>query len=348
MSEFKFSCPQCGQKMFGDDHYAGTQITCPACQNEIVVPRMQPVSVARVQVETVAVVTPRQAPRPMPATPVRAAYMPKDPAGDGTKTKMMVTVGIICLVILCPIIFYFAFPDQVSALENKFGFAGKKVDPEAGGGQLGHIAELYSVLDATDPDKMSSSRGPNRAEVARLLEEERLADAKKAEEEALADLQLGEASWNLDRLPEEFPTGKPHGSISGTNFVADIVRLDNQSSQYLLTMRQGTNGVPDCEMLVYLQLKPNEQMAGKTWTISANQKTGAPQVVKKWKANPKFAPLQKIYGGGYAMKLEFGENDSGQIAGQIYVALPDPEKSFVAGRFRIGEKRVFQFEPSDF
>ena len=351
MSEFKFSCPQCGQKMFGDDQYAGTQINCPACQNEIVVPRMQSVSAGRLQAETVVVVTPKNPSpsRAVPVVPIRAAYMPKDSAGDDKK-KMMITIAIICVVVLSPIIFYFAFPDQVVALENKFGFAGKKVDPEEGGGQLGHIADLYSVLDATDPDKMFSDRGSSAKfakasenDLDEMLDKEALAETEEADE------PLGEASWNLNPVLEEIPTGKPHGSISGTNFVADIIRLDNQANQYLLTMRQGTNGVPDCEILVYLQLKPGEQIAEKSWAISASQKNGAPQIIKKWKANPKFAPQQKIYGGGYAMKLEFGEDDEGQIPGKIYLALPDAEKSFVTGWFKVGERRPsFRFDTAEF
>ena len=38
MAEFKFSCPQCGQKIRGDVGYAGLPINCPACQQPIVVP----------------------------------------------------------------------------------------------------------------------------------------------------------------------------------------------------------------------------------------------------------------------------------------------------------------------
>jgi hypothetical protein len=38
MAEFKFSCPQCGQKIRGDVGYAGLPIICPACQQPIVVP----------------------------------------------------------------------------------------------------------------------------------------------------------------------------------------------------------------------------------------------------------------------------------------------------------------------
>jgi len=40
MAEFKFSCPQCGQRIQCDPGYAGAQIECPACKQAIVVPQM--------------------------------------------------------------------------------------------------------------------------------------------------------------------------------------------------------------------------------------------------------------------------------------------------------------------
>ncbi|MGD0413006.1 MAG: hypothetical protein ABSC18_15050 [Verrucomicrobiota bacterium] len=38
MSDFKFACPACGQRIAATDDYAGYQINCPACQAAIVVP----------------------------------------------------------------------------------------------------------------------------------------------------------------------------------------------------------------------------------------------------------------------------------------------------------------------
>lgn len=39
MPEFKFSCPQCGQRIQCDTAYVGAQINCPACQQAITVPQ---------------------------------------------------------------------------------------------------------------------------------------------------------------------------------------------------------------------------------------------------------------------------------------------------------------------
>ncbi len=41
MTEFKFSCPQCGQHIHCDTSYSGTQINCPICQQAILVPQVQ-------------------------------------------------------------------------------------------------------------------------------------------------------------------------------------------------------------------------------------------------------------------------------------------------------------------
>lgn len=42
MAEFKFSCPQCRQKILCDSSYSGTTINCPACRQMIMVPPMAP------------------------------------------------------------------------------------------------------------------------------------------------------------------------------------------------------------------------------------------------------------------------------------------------------------------
>jgi Concanavalin A-like lectin/glucanases superfamily len=39
MAEFKFFCPLCGQQILCDTGYSGTQIECPACHRNIIVPQ---------------------------------------------------------------------------------------------------------------------------------------------------------------------------------------------------------------------------------------------------------------------------------------------------------------------
>jgi len=48
MSEFRFPCPECGQKILGDTTYAGIRINCPTCQKPIVIPAPSPAPEAAV------------------------------------------------------------------------------------------------------------------------------------------------------------------------------------------------------------------------------------------------------------------------------------------------------------
>jgi hypothetical protein len=138
-------------------------------------------------------------------------------------------------------------------------------------------------------------------------------------------------SLDLAKIPE----GKLNGTISGTNFVADAVRIDAVSGSQVLRMMQGNPASPDREILVYLKLKAGESLTNRVWAISSDMKTAVPTVVKRWKPNPKYAAQQRPYNYGYTMKLQLGNMDeNGQLDGKIFLALPDTEQSVVAGLFK--------------
>ncbi len=142
------------------------------------------------------------------------------------------------------------------------------------------------------------------------------------------------AVWTLDLDQAKIPEGRVNGMISGTTFVAETARVDALGAAQVLRLFQGTALSPDREILVYLNLKAGEKLSGHTWAISKEMKgAGVPQVIKRWKANPGLPLVVKPFASGYAMKLELGEGADGAISGKIFVALPDPEQSVVAGVF---------------
>lgn len=49
MTEFKFSCPTCGQHIQGDLRYAGTEIRCPTCKSGFTVPNPKTTTSLRVE-----------------------------------------------------------------------------------------------------------------------------------------------------------------------------------------------------------------------------------------------------------------------------------------------------------
>ena len=83
-----------------------------------------------------------------------------------------------------------------------------------------------------------------------------------------------------------------------------------------------------------MRMKPNEAPTNQTFTVASDSKDlVVSQVGKIWKTDPKYAPQQRSYSVGFALKLEFGSMTNGFIPGKIYLALPDTEQSVVAGLF---------------
>jgi hypothetical protein len=68
MADIRFSCAQCGQHISCDELWSGHQIQCPACQNSLMVPHIQPLSSA-----TVSAPQPPAAQPPPPSRPKLAA-----------------------------------------------------------------------------------------------------------------------------------------------------------------------------------------------------------------------------------------------------------------------------------
>jgi hypothetical protein len=91
MSDFKFACPGCGQRMGANDDYVGQQINCPACHALIVVPPNPAAPPAPVK-SSIAIATPPGMPPP-PAPPavarlsVSALSAPQDHAPAATASQ---------------------------------------------------------------------------------------------------------------------------------------------------------------------------------------------------------------------------------------------------------------------
>jgi hypothetical protein len=95
MSEFKFSCPQCGQHILCDPRWSGSEINCPACQQTLVVPAVGPPVI-----EAPAATGPRIAPEP---SGKRANYSPQHNVGSGaaTRPKTYLMEAIVATLLCC-------------------------------------------------------------------------------------------------------------------------------------------------------------------------------------------------------------------------------------------------------
>ncbi len=90
MSDFRFLCPECGQKILGDTAYSGSQIACPTCQKTITIPAAASAAPAS------------PPPAPIPQAPARAASA--SPAAAPSQTPVhfsgLAAASLICSVIV--------------------------------------------------------------------------------------------------------------------------------------------------------------------------------------------------------------------------------------------------------
>ncbi len=251
---------------------------------------------------------------------------------------MILTVAkVVAVVAVLGVAGYFGFT-WLRQIQDKSNASAKREEARRGGeSQVGHIANLNSVLDATEPGHIGEEpRGEHSSGATTrptgIGSEIPMSDEEPAgRRSSNAGQQTGAVippTYTLDIAQAKIPQGKVNGTVSGTNFIADLVRIEPAGTLRLI---QGQALSPDTQILVYLHPKPAERTNGMSVNVAAD--TRGPQVAKSWKTNPRYAPSTKQYGTGYALKLELGPLTNDTVAGRIYLALPDPEKTVVAGQF---------------
>ncbi len=303
MAELKFNCSKCGQLIACDELWIGHQINCPTCQTELSVPAQQeapkPANPLVPQVPGATKLSIGQA-RHQSSTPP-----PQAGAGATGATSFRARVGA-------------PKKKKGNSPAVKYAIAGVCVIAIAAVGYFVGYPQYQKWQDK------------KKAE-----EEAKAAEAAKAAAATNAPPQPAIIApvFTLEVATANIPEGKVNGMVSGTNFVPDSVRLDKLGPAEVLQFVQGQPTSPDREVLVYLYPKAGETLAGHTWTVSQDQKTGVPQVGKRWKPDPSQQPKVQTYPHGYAMKLELGQMNGSTLPGKIYLALNDGQQTVVAGKF---------------
>ncbi len=165
------------------------------------------------------------------------------------------------------------------------------------------------------------------AEQAAQLREKELKD--KAETQKKPGKTAQSVTWRADLSGADIPNTMAEGMIHGDRFVVEAAKLENG----ILTIRDGTDFFPDHAAIIFLFLKDGESASGKTYNITRTSGFGSPHIHLQWKPGGKDLPQTEIFTGDYAMRLEFGTIEKGQVLGKIYLCLSDEMKSFVGGSF---------------
>jgi predicted RNA-binding Zn-ribbon protein involved in translation (DUF1610 family) len=134
-------------------------------------------------------------------------------------------------------------------------------------------------------------------------------------------------TWTLDLTNAAFPETVAAGSVHGSGFLCERAILRGG----LFSLSQGKSWPWDLAIALNLFARQGEELSGKTLQVDPDR-TRVPSVVLRWKDAGQ-QPVTETISSGYALKLVFGEVTNGHIPGRIYICLPDPAKSFVAGTF---------------
>lgn len=300
MSDYIFACPNCHQELSGDAAWIGQQIQCPLCQATVTVPQ-----------------SPAQH-APSPPQARLSLGRSSQPADSATRSKPVYRQ-------LVP-----PAPKKQNPLV-KWGTAAVVLAALGMGAYYGY--GWWQQRQETRAATGDAAAQPADAGSPVPIGAEQPPEAAPGPVDPA--LPVIPPTWTLDVEAAKIPEGRANGMISGTNFVVEAAQLSFTGSAYLLSLRQGAGASADRELWVFLRPKAGQPLTNQTWTVSPDMKSsGVSQVAKRWKTNPKYAPQQKNYSSGYALKLELGQVGDDGIAGKIFVALPDAEQSVVAGVFK--------------
>ena len=182
MPEFKFSCPQCGQHLSGNEQWSGHQIQCPTCATTLTVPGVVPAPAATAPVPKSLVPQPPVSqgaklaagatqvarssnPGPMPRQQLTA----RPPRNDSALLKY--SIYAIMLAALGGAGYLYG-PSLLSKIQNignsKPDQAAPASSSSSGSGPLGEVNGAMDVSETLDGGSSSSSPrpGPARQPVA--------------------------------------------------------------------------------------------------------------------------------------------------------------------------------------
>lgn len=134
-------------------------------------------------------------------------------------------------------------------------------------------------------------------------------------------------NWTLKLAGIKMPDTPASGSVHGFGFKLDRAVIQGGR----LDLRQGLKWPPDVGISLHLFAERPEDLAGRTVVLEATR-TNAPRLILRWK-DAQDQALTKEYRRGYAARVEFGSVSSNRLAGKIFIAVPDENKSYVAGTF---------------
>jgi hypothetical protein len=134
----------------------------------------------------------------------------------------------------------------------------------------------------------------------------------------------------MDPAKHVIPDGPVSGRLAGKPFTPDRVELEGNK----LTFRQGKDFFADLAVEVQL---PGDKLPAPGAKVVVTPKQSwtegnLPQLTTGVRTGDGL-PKMEFVNDKYALTLELGKKDQGKVPGKVYLALPDAQKSYLAGAF---------------
>jgi Domain of unknown function (DUF4190) len=323
MSEFKFSCPACGQNILCDTTHAGTQTTCPSCKATIAVPkeaagtagqRTSRLAIASLVCSLSSLVTCIGWLPGIICGHMAKSRIRRDPSlkGSGLATAGLVIGYLILIIGVGTSAFYtWSFSNAV-----KHGFENAKHD-------LATNNIIITQTQSTNVSNDNQQMEPIKPEA--FVATNQPVEPVKSEPVVTSNQQTGpvKSGWISDTGKMSFPNHPVSGKLHGSDFTLKTASFRNGD----LKLSDGNGTLLDVYRL-------DKDIEGQRYEIQSfdNDNTN-PRVKITW--NEGDVAQTTTFSKGYGMKLQFDQAMNRTISGRIYLCLPDASKSYVAGTFKV-------------
>jgi DNA-directed RNA polymerase subunit RPC12/RpoP len=342
MSEFKFSCSACGQKILCDTTHAGMQIACPSCKATITVPK-ETVGSAGVSPKTGI---PPGSPGKTTTTAQRTSglavaslvcslsslvtcigWLPGIICGHMAKSRIRrnpslkgnglatagLTIGYLFLIVGAGSAVFYVWSLSAAV---KHGFEKAKYD----------LGTNNIIITQTQPTIVSNDNQQTEpVEPEAVVTNSRQPEPVKPEPVATNNQQMEsvKSEWTSDIGKMSFPDHPVSGKLHGSDFTLRTATFRN--GNFRLSSENGTS-------LDILRL--DESIEGQSYQIQPIYSDNTnPRIRITW--NEGDVSQSSTFNKGYTMKLRFDQVINRTISGKIYLCLPDDSKSCVAGTFKV-------------
>ena len=327
MSEFKFSCPACGQDILCDTTHVGTQIACPGCNATIAVPK-ETAGTGDVSTRTGL---PPALPGHLATTAQRTSglaiaslvcslsslitcvgWLPgiicghmaksrirRDPSlkGSGLATAGLFIGYLILILGLATVVVYvWSFSKAL-----KHGYENARQE----------LATNNIIVTQTQSTTVSNDNQP-----VEPVKPEPVATGNQPIEPA-------QPGWTSDINKMSFPDHPVSGKLHGIDFTLKTALFRNGDLKL-----SSANGM-------WLDIfRLGDSIEGQSYEIQAVDSDNTnPHVKMTW--NEGDVVQTSTFSKGYGMKLQFDQAVNRTVVGKIYLCFPDDSKSCVAGTFKV-------------